>query len=145
MHSTHIPLSCFQMVVTVLLAAISLTSAQATLKLYLPMYPTYQWGGCYNVFVDSDSNPPVRVLNTEASVLGGLNNASVENCIGECKSMGFIAAGLEQQTCWCGSPPGTGTGTQLDISHCNSPCTGDLKEYCGGDGALLLYFDFDPK
>ncbi|KAF8259427.1 hypothetical protein EI94DRAFT_1751620 [Lactarius quietus] len=123
MHSTHFPLSCFQMVVAVLLAIVSLTSAEAT------------FGGCL-----SDANPPLRALNTEVTVPGGLNNASVENCIGECHSLHFIMAGMEQKTCWCANAVTKGTGAQIDLSNCNTPCTGDSNELCGGYQALLQYY-----
>ncbi|KAF8272766.1 hypothetical protein EI94DRAFT_1717347 [Lactarius quietus] len=146
MHSTHFPLSCSQMVVTVLLAMVSLTSAQASInasvKIDVPMYPDWQYSGCY-----SDSNPDrsLRALSTEVTVPGGLKNASIENCIGECKSLKFDMAGLNQQSCWCSHvglnalTPGSGS-EQIDISNCFTPCTGDPSECCGGNGALLIYF-----
>ncbi|KAF8261565.1 hypothetical protein EI94DRAFT_1745706 [Lactarius quietus] len=140
MHSTHfqVPLSRFQVVVAVLLAIVSSTSAQAFLKLYVTMYPNWQCAGCF-----SDTNPDqsVRALNTEVTVPGGLANASVENCIGECKSLNFGRAGMEQQKCWCGQVLSAGTGAPIDIRYCSTPCTGDSQEWCGGDGALLVYHD----
>ncbi|KAF8262817.1 hypothetical protein EI94DRAFT_1742462 [Lactarius quietus] len=141
MHSTRFPLSRFQMVVAVLLAIVSLISAEASPKNPVPMYPTWEFGGCW-----SDSDPTVRDLNTEVTVPGGLANASVENCIGECKSMNLTSAGMEGQACWCGDQFTAGSAAmtgaqQIDIDSCNTPCTGDHSEYCGGSGALLLYFD----
>ncbi|KAF8264879.1 hypothetical protein EI94DRAFT_1737439 [Lactarius quietus] len=138
MHTPHFPLSRFrgQVVVTVLLAIVSLTSAEAEVKEYVAMYPDWKCGDCW-----SDSNPTVRALNTEASVPGGLNNASVENCIGECKSMNFNIAGLEQNSCWCGDQltPGSGSENML-MSNCLTTCTGDSTEFCGGNSALLVYY-----
>ncbi|KAF8256948.1 hypothetical protein EI94DRAFT_1761701 [Lactarius quietus] len=143
MHSTHFPLSYSQMVVTVLLAIVSLTSAQASVKQDVPIYPDWALSGCRS---DSNPNRSLRALSTEVTVPGGLNNASVENCIGECKSLNFNVAGLNQQTCWCSHvghyavTPGSNS-EEIDISNCQAtPCTGDPKEYCGGNGALLVYY-----
>ncbi|KAF8267783.1 WSC domain-containing protein [Lactarius quietus] len=99
------------------------------------MYPNWQLMGCR-----SDLNLPLRALNTEVTVPGGLSNASVENCIGECKSLQFVMAGMEQKTCWCGNEITPGTGTQIATSSCNTPCTGDSNEICGGPQALLVYY-----
>ncbi|KAF8268995.1 hypothetical protein EI94DRAFT_1726220 [Lactarius quietus] len=147
MHSTHFPLSCSQMVVTVLLAIVSLTSAQASfqpsVKENVPMYPDWQCGGCFS---DSNPNRSLRALSTEVTVPGGLKNASVENCIGECKSLKFNMAGLNEQTCWCSNirpndfTPGSGS-EPIARSNCRTPCTGDPNECCGGNGALLIYYD----
>ncbi|KAF8261957.1 hypothetical protein EI94DRAFT_1744830 [Lactarius quietus] len=90
------------------------------------------------VFANSDSNHTDRALNTEATVPGGLSNASVENCVGECNSMNFGGAGMEQQTCWCADELTPGT-REIDINDCDTPCTGDSTEWCGGKDALLLY------
>ncbi|KAF8257309.1 hypothetical protein EI94DRAFT_1759349 [Lactarius quietus] len=131
MHSTHFPLSCSRMVVSVLLAMVSLTSAQASVKQNVPMYPDWEFAGCYS---DSNPNRSIRALSTEVTVPGGLKNASVENCIGECKSLKFDVAGLNQQTCWCSHvglnalTPGSGS-EQMAISNCHTPCTGDSNEY----------------
>ncbi|KAF8262803.1 hypothetical protein EI94DRAFT_1742616 [Lactarius quietus] len=146
MHSTHFPLSCSQIFVTVLLVIVSLTSAKASFNPYIkptvPMYPGWQSAGCFS---DSNPNRSLRALSTEVTVPGGLNNASVENCIGECKSMTFDVAGLNEQTCWCSTvgpkaiTPGSGS-EQIDIKFCLTPCTGDPHEYCGGNESLLIYW-----
>jgi hypothetical protein len=57
------------------------------------------WDTTYVCVANSDTDPKIRALNTEVTVLGGLSNASVENCIGECKSLKFDVAGMKQQTC----------------------------------------------
>ncbi|KAF8261580.1 hypothetical protein EI94DRAFT_1745755 [Lactarius quietus] len=135
-HFTHFPLSRFQVVVAVFLASVSgLTTAQAKLKEIVPMYPAWLSAGCHN-----DSNHAVRALNKEVTVPGGQSNASVENCIGKCWSLNFVAAGLEQHRCWCGNSFSPGTGAQIDINKCNTPCTGDPTEWCGGHNALLVYY-----
>jgi hypothetical protein len=51
------------------------------------------------VFANSDPNPNKRPLKTQATIPGGSTNASVENCIGACKHLGFVGAGMEQSTC----------------------------------------------
>ncbi|KAF8262813.1 hypothetical protein EI94DRAFT_1742661, partial [Lactarius quietus] len=103
-----------------------LTSAQASVKQNVPMYPDWEFAGCRS---DSNPNRSIRALSTEVTVPGGLKNASVENCIGECKSLKFDVAGLNQQTCWCSHvglnalTPGSGS-EQMAISNCHTPCTG---------------------
>ncbi|KAF8264085.1 hypothetical protein EI94DRAFT_528476 [Lactarius quietus] len=103
------------------------------------MYPNWKYGGCY-----ADTNLPKRALDTEVTVPGGLNNASVENCIGECLSLKFSKAGMEAKTCWCANAVTQGTG-QISVDHCNTPCTGDSREFCGGPQALLMYYNNNPK
>ncbi|KAF8269008.1 hypothetical protein EI94DRAFT_1726278 [Lactarius quietus] len=62
-------------------------------------------------YSDSNPNRSVRTLNTEVTIPGG--------CVIE------FSAGT----------------TSLPISDCFTPCTGDPTEYCGTNGALLLYND----
>ncbi|KAF8261575.1 hypothetical protein EI94DRAFT_1745735 [Lactarius quietus] len=134
MHLVHFPLSRFQVVITVLLASVSLTSAQASLKQNVPAYPTWQSGACAN-----DGNPAIRALPVQVTV----SQNSVENCIGACSSKGYRIAGLELNQCFCGNALNTagGTGGQIATSSCSSPCPGDQTEFCGGTGALLLYYN----
>ncbi|KAF8264746.1 hypothetical protein EI94DRAFT_435289 [Lactarius quietus] len=135
MHTTHFPLSRFQMVVTVLLAIASFTSAQASIKQNVPMYPHWKFGGCW-----SDTDPTVRALTTEVTVPGGLSNASVENCIGECNSLNFKIAGMKGNACWCDNKIASDSNSaQTDQTKCNTPCTGDSTEWCGGAKAFLRY------
>ncbi|KAF8264744.1 hypothetical protein EI94DRAFT_435261 [Lactarius quietus] len=137
MHTSYFPPSRFQVAVTVLLAVVSLTSAQATLKQDLGVNSTnWECVGCW-----SDTDPTVRALNTEVTVPGGLANATVENCVGECGSLNFTLAGLEAQTCWCADELTSGSGSgPIHMIYCQTPCTGDSTEFCGGNGALLIYY-----
>ncbi|KAF8260398.1 hypothetical protein EI94DRAFT_1748688 [Lactarius quietus] len=113
MHSTHFPLSCSECNLLFMGTTVH-SSAQASVKQNVPMYPDWE-------FARFESNRSIRALSTEVTVPGGLKNASVENCIGECKSLKFDVQ-------------------QMAISNCHTPCTGDSNEYCGGNGALLIYF-----
>ncbi|KAF8271104.1 hypothetical protein EI94DRAFT_635857 [Lactarius quietus] len=135
MHTPHFPLSRFQMVVTVFLAIVSLTTAQASIKQHVPMYPNWVFGGCWS---DTGPNSVDKALSTEVTVPGGLANASVENCIGECNSLLFNFAGMEQEVCWCDNVVNA-VSKKIDQSDCNTPCTGDTTELCGGTNALLIY------
>ncbi|KAF8261554.1 WSC domain-containing protein [Lactarius quietus] len=134
MHTPHFPLSRFQMIVTVLLAIVSLTSAQ-TIKTNVPKFPRWVFKGCY-----SDTGPGfvVKALNTEVTVPGGKANASVENCIGECNTLIFNYAGVEQGACWCDNAINA-VSNIIAQSSCNTPCTGDATELCGGPNAILIY------
>jgi hypothetical protein len=52
------------------------------------------------VLTHRGSSDTVRALNAEVIVTGGSrSNASVENCIGKCRSMKFVAAGMAQHLC----------------------------------------------
>ncbi|KAF8268808.1 hypothetical protein EI94DRAFT_1106745 [Lactarius quietus] len=134
MHTTHFPLSRFQMVVTALLAIVSLTSAEATVKTHVPRWDRWVFMGCYS----DTGNSVVKALNTQVSVLGGLANASVENCIWECDTLIFNYAGMEQDKCWCDNAINS-VSKQIALSNCDTPCTGDATELCGGTNAILIY------
>ncbi|KAF8264754.1 hypothetical protein EI94DRAFT_1737619 [Lactarius quietus] len=136
MHTTHFPLSRFQVVVTVLLAIVSLASgsAQPAIKKKLTGgYSNWRYRGCW-----SDPNPVSRALDTEVTAPGGLAHASVEHCIAECDSMDFSMAGMEEKTCYCGDSLNTISLSRAE-RYCNTICTGDSTEWCGGPKAILVY------
>ncbi|KAF8264806.1 WSC domain-containing protein [Lactarius quietus] len=135
MHTTHLSLSRFQVVVAVLLAIVSLASAaQPAIKKSPNLgFASWNYRGCW-----SDTDSVNRALNTQVTVQGGLAHASVENCIAECNSMSFHMAGVEEKTCYCGKSLNKNS-MQIAESNCNTVCTGDSTELCGGPQAILVY------
>lgn len=84
----------------------------------------YHYAGCFT------ENNPGRQLQT--NIYSGSNNSN-EACIAQCYAAGYIFAGTQyNQECWCGfNRPKT---VNPDI-NCNYPCTGNVNEICGGNGA----------
>ncbi|KAJ7688307.1 hypothetical protein B0H17DRAFT_1069011 [Mycena rosella] len=58
-----------------------------------------------------------------------------------CAGMSFTSAGVELgNECWCGNISYTpAPGVMASISDCNSRCTDDPFETCGGVNRLQLY------
>lgn len=80
-----------------------------------------------------------RLLTHKPNTVIGDDNMTVQRCIDGCVASGYTSAGLEfSQECWCDNitfPP----GDPADIADCNSPCTADARQYCGGPNRLLIY------
>ncbi|KAN0132716.1 hypothetical protein V8E53_009387, partial [Lactarius tabidus] len=70
------------------------------------------------------------------------NNNSAENCLDQCSTFGYPAAGMENgQECWCGDVADIADngGKTAAESDCEMPCTGDPLHLCGGTWRLQLY------
>ncbi len=84
---------------------------------------TYRYAGCFK------ENNPGRQLKT---LLYGDNNNTNAKCIAACARAGYAYCGTQyNRECW-GGP--TIPVQQVDEASCNYPCTGDLNQYCGGNG-----------
>ncbi|KJE05540.1 transmembrane receptor [Cryptococcus gattii NT-10] len=60
-------------------------------------------------------------------------------CINGCSELGYSYAGLEGgNTCYCGSQVSS-TVTVLPASQCQTACTGNSSDSCGGTQAMDLY------
>ncbi|KAJ7591598.1 hypothetical protein C8J56DRAFT_1137522 [Mycena floridula] len=97
----------------------------------LPGHWTYE--GCY---VDSRDD---RVLPW---TIVSVDNTTVEGCLNQCVEYGYDAAGLEAgDECYCGDGTDiTDSGTTLaNDGDCNSICSGDPTELCGGGFRLQTY------
>ncbi|XP_071790324.1 sialate:O-sulfotransferase 2-like isoform X2 [Asterias amurensis] len=66
---------------------------------------------------------------------------TVKSCISTCSIKKFPLAALGAGTeCHCGAfSPEYRMQKVLPFGDCNIPCGGDVKYYCGGDGAVSLY------
>lgn len=63
-----------------------------------------------------------------------------ESCIAFCTSKGFPYAGTEYaQECYCGRSLAAGAA-EAPETDCNTPCTGDSTQPCGGAGRLTLFY-----
>lgn len=84
--------------------------------------------GCYS---DSDSN---RALGYEIISSG----ATVESCTAACGARNFLYAGLEYHgQCFCDDM--LNHASSVAASFCNTPCSANGSETCGGSSHLSLY------
>ncbi|KAJ9157373.1 Glyoxal oxidase-like protein [Pleurostoma richardsiae] len=94
----------------------------------------YTYQGCY---VDVG-----RTIN--AATYGDNVNMTGANCVNYCSSKGYQYAGTEYyDECYCGSSLATG-GVLASEADCNTPCTGNASEPCGGPNRLTLYYSSTP-
>lgn len=86
------------------------------------------YAGCYTDSITS------RSLAYQVSTSG-----TVENCLQTCSAAGYTIAGLEYGSqCWCDQVVSTSM-TRAAETECNTPCTGNAAEICGGSNRLSLY------
>ncbi|KAJ7513073.1 galactose oxidase [Mycena galericulata] len=92
--------------------------------------------GCY-----TDGNP--RTLTGDATT--DVANMTVENCINFCSSNNFILAGVEfMQECYCDDFI-ENSGVPAPITDCDSACTGNPAESCGGALRLNVFWSGAPR
>ncbi|KAI9148881.1 WSC domain-containing protein [Paramyrothecium foliicola] len=84
---------------------------------------TYRYVGCYR------ENNPGRQLQTQ---LYGNNNLTADMCLTSCAERGFAYCGTQyHRECWGGPSPPT---TKVSDLNCNFACSGDIGQWCGGNG-----------
>ncbi|KAE9374286.1 WSC-domain-containing protein [Stipitochalara longipes BDJ] len=89
----------------------------------------HTWGslGCYTI---TGNKAVLTQVNTHGELL------TPESCQTACIDLGFTMAGTEKGTeCWCGNIFKTGSPSHA----CNSPCSGDSSQMCGGNNRINLY------
>ncbi|KUJ08648.1 WSC-domain-containing protein [Mollisia scopiformis] len=110
-----------------------------------PTYPVennstisdYKPLGCYTDLTDTGRTLPWQQSQLNASSM------TVESCLFACKDGGYAFAGVEfGQQCFCGVVLGNST-SKVDLSECNTPCTGNSSESCGDAALLNLYVAAD--
>ncbi|KAF2740327.1 WSC-domain-containing protein [Polyplosphaeria fusca] len=95
-----------------------------------PGFFDYQSVGCFS------DNVLARTLESGADMPPGA--MTVKICIAMCKALGYSLAGVEfAQECFCGDNYFNDGAPALD--GCSMPCTGNLKEMCGGRNHLNVY------
>jgi hypothetical protein len=74
------------------------------------------------------------------------SGATVETCVAKAKSLGYAYAGLESGgECFVGNSVAT-TPLIYSVtnSDCNTPCTSNTSEYCGGNWFMSIYSTAPP-
>lgn len=132
----------------------SCTAAQAFV--YQGCYDDTNNGAHAGLTFRISSNP-----SSEKYYPGFTGNVTVEICQMACRGHGFKLTALHSGTdCSCGTefpnpnppssdstsggvgaPSGNNPGALTSASQCNSPCTGNPSEICGGTTATSLFFD----
>ncbi|KAI5923224.1 hypothetical protein F4810DRAFT_211741 [Camillea tinctor] len=71
---------------------------------------------------------------------------TLQSCAQLCASNGYTISGTEYYTqCFCGNAIYNGGVASKDTSSCNTPCSGDSTQMCGGPGYLTIYSDGTPQ
>jgi WSC domain len=83
----------------------------------------YRYYGCFK------ENNPGRQLQIQA--YGAPDNRNGK-CIAACSAAGYIFAATQYNSeCWCGNYR---PKLVVDAKNCKFPCSGNIKEICGGNG-----------
>lgn len=117
--------------------------------------------GCYE---NSNTNFPFRLATDPSDPKGypgftNYNQLTADLCKTVCRGHGFEYSGTTfSEACYCSTrlpypqnpPSGStangpgalpGTGTAVADSRCNTPCTGNSAQTCGGYGTTAIYRD----
>ena len=95
----------------------------------LPKGWTYQ--GCY---VDGANGRDLNYQYPDST------NLTIEACITECSAIGYSVAGLEYASqCFCDTNLRNGATLATSDTDCNTPCSGNNAEECGGGNRLSVY------
>ncbi|KAI1323225.1 hypothetical protein F5Y16DRAFT_351006 [Xylariaceae sp. FL0255] len=88
--------------------------------------------------------PNGRILSTYQAPDN--DELTVESCVQLCASMNYTISGTEYyQQCFCGNAIYNGGYELNSTAECNTPCTGDSTEMCGGSGYLAIISDGTPQ
>lgn len=102
---------------------------------HVPSPPSWTALGCYT---DDDAKFPVL----EKQVSSDDKSLQIKSCETKCwqasTSRNILYAGVKQgNQCWCGSF--VGGQTSKNQSDCNTPCSGNAKEMCGGKERINVF------
>lgn len=74
------------------------------------------------------------------------NTLTLQSCANKCASLGYTIAGTEYQTqCFCGNLILNGGKVAEVQSSCNTPCSGNPTQTCGGGGRMSILSKGEPK
>ena len=66
------------------------------------------------------------------------SNMTIEKCLEFCSNGGYAFAGVESEyECFCGN--NAPSQNPIDDSECNSKCSGDSTQICGGSWKINIY------
>ena len=101
----------------------------------LPTGWTYQ--GCW---VDGANG---RILNTQQP---DSQTNTIESCVQNCTAAGYTIAGMEYSVqCFCDNFIENGGVLAAADTDCNTACSGDSSEICGGGNRLSIYSTGTPS
>ena len=87
-------------------------------------YSFYLKGDASNCYSDKP-----RIL----AYKGSSSDMTPAVCKEKCKGLGFAFSGVQwYKECWCGNKAPS-IVKQLDMEKCNTMCSGDKSQRCGGD------------
>jgi beta-D-xylosidase 4 len=107
-------------------------SLTAGTRICLPEYAANTtFLGCFT------DNADERTLN--GTQLGDSEENTPQNCANQCGLAGYVYSGVEYTVqCFCSNQLpidyGSISGTQVNVSQCDSPCPGNTSEFCGAGG-----------
>ncbi|KAL9044249.1 MAG: hypothetical protein Q9214_002599 [Letrouitia sp. 1 TL-2023] len=102
----------------------------------------YPLKGCYNSTTPSTtkSGKPQSLLSGSGFTAGPLSPLDVEACVSYCSIKDFAVAGLEAgNKCICGMAKDVANVQDEALGGCNTLCTGNKREFCGGKEKTLVY------
>ncbi|KAK3940029.1 WSC domain-containing protein, partial [Diplogelasinospora grovesii] len=112
-------------------AFVTVPAAASSVLALHPAIADWQYGGC---FKDDTS----RALKNASITIPDVSGMTSERCITFCQAQGFRLAGVEYGSqCFCGNV--LLDSWLLGDSICDSPCSGDSTESCGGNWALSVW------
>lgn len=91
----------------------------------------WAYKGCY---VDGANGRILSVQQPDSQTL------TIEKCVSTCIAAGYSVAGMEYSSqCFCGNSISNGGVLANADTECNTPCSGNSNEECGGGGRLSTY------
>ncbi|RKU43762.1 hypothetical protein DL546_000783 [Coniochaeta pulveracea] len=88
----------------------------------------YRYVGCFR-----ENYPSGRQLKQQ---LYGAADNTADKCLKACAAKGFAYCGTQyHRECWGGPTP---PAAEVDELNCNFDCSGDINQWCGGDGVGAL-------
>ncbi|KAL9609723.1 MAG: hypothetical protein Q9167_005531 [Letrouitia subvulpina] len=102
----------------------------------------YPLKGCYNSTTPptTEGGKPQPLLSGSGFTAGPQSPLDVEICVSHCGIKGFTVAGLEAGSkCICGTAKDVTNVQDEALGECNILCTGNKREFCGGQEKTLVY------
>lgn len=94
----------------------------------------------YGCWVDGANG---RILGYQ---LPDSNQLTIQSCAAACAKLGYTISGTEYSSqCFCGNQIVNGGKTADQQSSCNTPCSGNSAQMCGGGGRISIYSSGEPK
>lgn len=88
----------------------------------------YRYVGCFR-----ENYPSGRQLKSQ---LYGAADNTADKCLAACAAKGFAFCGMQyHRECWGGPTP---PAVEVGELNCNFDCSGDISQWCGGDGVNAL-------